>query len=102
MAFPTKEQTKKKLGWRELPEGAVISSCQSREKKTGSWGSMIPKWDKKKCVQCGLCSLYCPENAIPVDKEGKRKETDFDYCKGCGICATECPVKAIVMKRKEE
>ncbi|MGC9310816.1 MAG: 4Fe-4S binding protein [Candidatus Aenigmatarchaeota archaeon] len=101
MAFPKKEQVKKKLGWKELPEGAVISSCQSREKKTGNWASMKPVWDSKKCVQCWLCALYCPESCIPVDSEGRRGETEFDYCKGCGICAAECPVKAILMKRKE-
>jgi len=57
---------------------------------------MRPVWDKNKCVHCGLCAVYCPDNAIPV-KDGKRLETNFDYCKGCGICARECPVKAIKM-----
>ena len=99
--FPSKEQIKKKLSWKELPDGAVISVPQSKENKTGSWGSFKPVWDKEKCIHCGLCALFCPENCIPV-KDGKRLETNLDYCKGCGICARVCPVKAIKMELKKD
>jgi len=53
--------------------------------------------DKEKCNFCGLCEMYCPENAI-----NEELEVDLAFCKGCGICANECPKKAIVMVREEK
>ncbi|HCC04174.1 MAG TPA: ferredoxin, partial [Clostridiales bacterium] len=47
-----------------------------------------------------LCFPVCPENAIPVNKEMKREDFNFDYCKGCGVCAKVCPFKAIEMKEE--
>ena len=51
----------------------------------------------KKCTQCGLCFPVCPDNAIPVGKDQKRTDFNYDYCKGCGVCAKICPFKAIEM-----
>ena len=99
MAPQKKSPIKKKLSWTEVPEGAVIKNSSTRAKVTGSWSPVRPVWDKKKCVHCMLCALYCPESCIP-SKGGKREETNLNYCKGCGICAVECPVKAIKMERK--
>ncbi|MBN2095612.1 MAG: 4Fe-4S binding protein [Candidatus Aenigmarchaeota archaeon] len=99
MAAKKKQAPFKKPGWKALPEGAVIPQSISRTRNTGSWSSVKPVWDKKKCVNCMLCALYCPESCIP-EKDGKRLETDLTHCKGCGICALECPVKAIKMEHK--
>jgi len=82
-----------------LPGGMINQPGLSEKYKTGSWRNQKPIWDKNKCIHCGLCVNYCPENCI-LFKNGKRKETDFDYCKGCGICAAICPVKAIKMIRE--
>jgi len=84
-----------------LPGGIINRPGSSKEYKTGSWRTKRPVWDKNKCIQCGLCVNYCPENCI-FFKNGKREETDFDYCKGCGICSQICPVKAIKMIREEQ
>jgi pyruvate ferredoxin oxidoreductase delta subunit len=82
--------------------GALAAAPGSSvENKTGGWRALRPVWDKKKCTQCMLCWLYCPEPCIP-QKDGKRQETDFDFCKGCGICASICPVKAISMVKEEK
>jgi len=78
--------------------GNIYCAGNAREFKTGDWRSMKPVWDEEKCKQCGLCFAVCPENSIPVGKDCKRTETDFDYCKGCGVCAQVCPFKAIEMK----
>ena len=43
----------------------------------------------------------CPDNAIPMDDEGKRLEFDYDRCKGCGVCAKACPFNAIKMEGDE-
>ena len=68
-------------------------SCEGTE--TGEWRSQRPTLDSEKCTQCGLCWMYCPDNAIKPEKD--RYGISYKYCKGCGICAKECPQKAISM-----
>lgn len=86
----------------KITTGAVIyEPGSSVNTKTGSWRTMRPKWDSKKCTQCMICWQFCPDIAIP-EKDKKRTETDFDYCKGCGMCAQVCPVQCIVMEKEEK
>lgn len=93
--MPKKEQLK-------FNTGAVITEPGSTIKnKTGSWRTLKPIWNKKKCTQCMLCWMFCPDNAIP-EKDGKRTATNYDYCKGCGICSQICPVKAIRMEKEKK
>ncbi|GAB5046157.1 4Fe-4S binding protein [Thermodesulfovibrio sp. TK110] len=92
------------IGWKDIPPGMVLLEPGSALKfKTGSWRAFKPRWIEENCIQCLLCWLYCPDNAVKV-KDGKRQDFDFDYCKGCGICAMECPGKkgnkAIVMEEE--
>jgi len=85
---------------KKLPPGAVILKAGSTVKtETGSWRSLKPIIDEKKCTGCELCWLYCPDAAI---SKGKLPKIDYKYCKGCGICANECPVKAIIMVAEGE
>ncbi len=63
---------------------------------TGTWRLERPQADSGKCVKCGLCTKFCPVDAITVDKETGLSFM-WDYCKGCGICANECRAKAITM-----
>ena len=65
------------------PGGDIYTAGNAREFKTGDWRSMCPKFISEKCKQCGLCFPVCPDDAIPVDENGKRGDFDFDYCKGC-------------------
>lgn len=46
-----------------------------------------------KCVLCGNCYIFCPDNAIRF--QNMKLEIDYDYCKGCGICVRECPRDAM-------
>ena len=81
--------------YKKLPPGAVILEAGNTvQTETGSWRSLKPVIDEKKCTGCGLCWLYCQDASIT---EGKPPKIDYKYCKGCGICANECPVKAIEM-----
>ena len=83
--------------WKEIPIGGVITDVgNSIEYKTGDWRSYRPIWDEKKCNNCKVCWVYCPDGSIVV-KNGVMTGIDLDHCKGCGICAYECPQKAIKM-----
>ena len=63
------------------------------------WRNNKPVWDKEKCVQCGICYLFCPDSAVSMDEEGYY-QVDLDYCKGCGICVFECPRSAMVIEEE--
>jgi len=85
--------------------GGVLEGGTSKQYSTGNWRHKKPVWDKKRCVQCMLCYVYCPDNCILAkkNKDGKlvRTETDLEYCKGCGICEKVCPVKCIKMVEED-
>ncbi len=90
---------KKVIKRRKAVYNSIVFAETSLFNKTGSWRNQRPEWNKKKCINCMLCVIYCPDNCI-LAKKGIRQETDFDYCKGCGVCAKVCPVKAITMKKE--
>lgn len=94
-----------KRGWKEIPIGGIIEEQKtSLKNKTGSWRSFRPVFHSERCIHCMNCVYYCPENAIPVQKQNNAKpirlDTNLDYCKGCGLCASVCPVSAIEMKEE--
>jgi len=61
--------------------------------KTSFSRNVRPVIDPKKCTDCKLCSIYCPDGAIDFEKI----KIDYDYCQGCSICAGVCLPKAIEM-----
>jgi pyruvate ferredoxin oxidoreductase delta subunit len=61
--------------------------------KTSFSRHLRPIIDAKKCTDCKLCSIYCPDGAIDFEKI----RVDYDYCQSCSICAQVCPAKAIEM-----
>lgn len=95
---PTTTYVKEKWpSWRELAPGFVVTDPgNARSYRTGDWRAERPVWNRERCIQCGLCSLFCPEDCITEDKE-HYFEADLYYCKGCGICARECWTQAITM-----
>ena len=80
--------------------GNIYKAGNAKEFKTGDWRSVRPVFEEEKCKQCGLCFPVCPDDAIPVNKEGLRSDFNYDYCKGCGVCAKVCPFNAIEMKEE--
>ena len=82
--------------------GNIYQAGNALEFKTGDWRSVKPIYLSEKCTQCGLCFPVCPEEAIPVGKDQKRGNFNYDYCKGCGVCAKVCPFKAIEMVNEGE
>jgi len=63
-------------------------------KKTGLWRTRRPIIDKEKCTKCGICWMYCPDNAV-LKNHDDYYEINYEICKGCGICVEECPAEAI-------
>lgn len=49
----------------------------------------LPEIDKEKCLQCGECSIHCPEEALKW-KSGDYPELDKKSCIGCGECLSVC------------
>ena len=87
----------KSLSWKELNPGFVVTEMgNARSYQTGYWKSERPVRDNVKCIKCGMCALFCPEDCIRQDAEGFFEADEF-YCKGCGICARECWTGAITM-----
>ena len=88
--------------WKELEVGCVVvTPGNASEYKTGDWRSLQPVVDKDKCIQCGVCYLFCPDMAITKTEDGYFV-ADLYYCKGCGICAKECFTGCISMVPEEE
>lgn len=83
--------------WEAIAPGLIEFGPRPGEKNLGFKTEFArieaPVVDKAKCVDCKLCSYYCPDGAIDF----KNIEVDYEYCKGCGICARVCPTKAIRM-----
>jgi MinD superfamily P-loop ATPase len=69
-------------------------------KKALSVSQVIPKWNFKKCVKCGACTLACQKNAI-VFVQGKYPAFVSDACIGCKACISACTFGAITETRKE-
>ncbi len=99
-----KIQRSEKMNEKEknVTPGAVVTEAGSAERnKTGSWRTFRPKITDK-CVGCGICTWYCPEDCIQIKEINgkKRAVVNYDYCKGCLICMNECPQNAIEKERE--
>jgi pyruvate ferredoxin oxidoreductase delta subunit len=83
--------------WEEMAPGLVEFGPEVGERNIGFKTSFArtfrPVIDEKKCVDCKMCHVFCPDGAIDHDPI----RIDYDYCKGCGICARVCGPKAISM-----
>lgn len=77
-----------------LSAPVVRGEATSLEVRTGLWRVYRPVIQLDHCTRCGICSAYCPDGAILVDKEGW-PQVDYDHCKGCMVCVVQCPVHTI-------
>ena len=58
----------------------------------------LPKFNKEKCTQCGICWVFCPLGVIYEEEDGYFNY-DEEFCRACGVCAHECSAGAIEMVR---
>ncbi len=109
-------------------DGTVDAATTKLEARNIS--DVVPEYNHENCIQCGMCSLYCPHAVVRpfllnedevLDAPESLKEklvdvnikgVDYKYtiginithCTGCGICANVCPgkkgKKAITMHEK--
>lgn len=73
---------------------AVFAPATSEQVMTGLWRTECPVLDRARCKRCSLCAVYCPENAIMLDREGF-PDIDYQHCKGCLLCVEQCPAHAL-------
>jgi MinD superfamily P-loop ATPase len=67
-----------------------------RENPMAKQTPIIPKFNKAKCVMCGICKKLCPYGAISIDKrKDKTPRVKREYCTGCGWCVGNCSANAI-------
>jgi len=76
-----------------MTELSIIEDFRTNQ----DWRNHKPVWDQDKCVQCGICYLFCPDGAIRLNEDGYY-EADLQYCKGCGLCSRQCPARCITME----
>jgi pyruvate ferredoxin oxidoreductase delta subunit len=93
---------------KEISIGAKTLGGSSIEFNTGSWRALRPTINTDKCINCMLCFLYCPDDAVLIDKISKKDGNpkiigiDLKHCKGCAICSSVCPVKCIAMVKETD
>jgi len=76
----------------ECPNDHLI--INTKQKYHSTVHQAIPKWNLKKCTQCGLCAEACKKDAI-IFVKNKFPAFIRSACIGCGACINSCPNKAI-------
>ncbi len=84
----------------EIPDNLCPIATEYSKMMPGDWRSSLPVVNRKKCVKCSICWLYCPVQCI-IERTGWF-DANLSTCKGCGICAEECPHGAIEMIAEED
>jgi uncharacterized Fe-S center protein len=70
----------------------VAMGLASRAGKLRQHSDGHPSIKKAKCIACGTCAKWCPEDAITV---GEKAVIDHARCIGCGECLAVCPADAV-------
>jgi len=77
----------------------VGMGCASRKGKLSQHSAVGPKIKRKKCVGCGTCAEWCPQDAIEMRDDGAFIIPD--RCIGCGECYVVCPKGAVTVQWNE-
>ena len=58
----------------------------------------LPVYTLKRCKQCGICSHFCPKDAIEMGSDGYPFLARPEDCTSCGLCEEMCPDWAISLE----
>ena len=57
----------------------------------------VPHFSSSRCKRCGVCSHFCPVNAIDTC-EGMPYLANAEACTSCGLCSDMCPDWAVALE----
>ncbi len=87
--------------------GAIINPGNTVNKDlSASRQGIFPLYHRDRCIDCGLCTMTCPDYVFVweqgMDKKGRpamvMKGPNYQYCKGCLKCVEICPVEALTLE----
>ena len=82
-----------------MPFSDLLRRDRTRRQNATS-GQVTP--EPGRCVQCGICSFYCPIN-IDVRRHAWEGEPVIEsHCLTCGECITRCPRGVLHFERATE
>jgi pyruvate ferredoxin oxidoreductase gamma subunit len=93
-------------GYDTAPIGGVLPNPGNTVANdlTTSRTGWIPVFDEDKCINCGLCTLVCPDYCLVWAEDPQAEEppfykmlgVEYRYCKGCLRCIETCPMEALI------
>ncbi len=109
--FEKYDEVRRLWGYDNAPLGGVnplFGSTVSNDLSASREG-FVPVFQKEKCINCGMCDVYCPDMVYQFDDgefNGKKMKVnlgpDYRHCKGCLRCVEVCPTKAITFGLERE
>jgi ferredoxin len=73
-----------------------LKSITAREKVMAG-GQVVP--DSSRCVQCGICSYYCPVGIDVRRHAWTEQPVVHSECLTCGECIRRCPRDVLSFQR---
>ncbi len=79
-----------------MPLSDVLRRDRAR-RETATYGRVTP--EPGRCVQCGICSFYCPINIDVRRHAWEGQPVVESHCLTCGECVARCPRGVLSFER---